>query len=106
MDDRSCKVPNALDKFFGLNNPKLRKQKVPPVESQKLLEHATNIDTLLELPFVNSERWKAVKILLTELADALHKYLRYLQKQRYLKKLNCCNSSNHTLQVYMAVNVN
>jgi len=52
MDDRSCTVPQALNRFFGLNNPKLRKQKVQPVESPKLLEHATNIDTLLELPFM------------------------------------------------------
>jgi len=63
MDDRSCTVPQALNRFFGLNNPKLRKQKVQPVESPKLLEHATNIDTLLELPFMHSERWKAVKTL-------------------------------------------
>jgi len=51
MVERSCKVPQALNRFFGLNNPKLRKQKIPAVESHRLLEHAiaTNIDSVIEM---------------------------------------------------------
>ncbi|KAK3107717.1 hypothetical protein FSP39_020692 [Pinctada imbricata] len=86
LNERSCYVPKQFDRFFGLNDPRLRKKKLMPVESSKLLDHATNIDVQLELPFMQTERWKAVQELLTDMSTAIHKYVKYLENQRVKMK--------------------
>ena len=101
----SCGVPDC---FRGYNKPELhkkRKRDESILESTELFALSNSLYTLASMSYMKTQQWKSMYEAILHLANNLHKYATYLDKQNekmheHHEKHSCINQVNewHFLQ--------